>query len=253
MAFRHNRHWLMLALTLRWKGKKNRLTTDFFKTDSKYSPLGVEQHSKGDKVLFGEARVVHEQAGPEGSCTQGDLKTLSWGYKFYLSDNRHMNYMSALHLFKTGLVWKCYYHSDVVPVWAAARRRPLWRVAAWRRWRREETVRRCSWRGEWSSSPAGAASAAPPQSPAVWGSEWGEGISVLNLVWVSECAVHRGWAMCCTHSDLSLQHGHNLPHHADEVFVFVCVVGEPDSFTDGQDFFADIAKRDEKQTLNQIF
>lgn len=53
------------------------MTTNFIKADSKYSPLDVEQHSQGDKVLFGEARVVYEQAGPEGSCTQGDRKHLA--------------------------------------------------------------------------------------------------------------------------------------------------------------------------------
>jgi len=50
----------------------------------------------------------------------------------------------------------------------------------------------------------------------------------------------------CTHPDLSLQHSDNLPHHSNQVLIFVRVVCEPDSFTYGQDFFTDIAEENLK-------
>lgn len=46
------------------------------KRKEKNVPLDVEQHSEGDKVLFGEACVIDQQAGPERSCAKEGTQTL---------------------------------------------------------------------------------------------------------------------------------------------------------------------------------
>lgn len=58
------------AVTKRVRAQeRNCLTTNLFKCTVNNLPLGIEQHREGDKVLLGEACVVNQQAGPEGSCT----------------------------------------------------------------------------------------------------------------------------------------------------------------------------------------
>lgn len=61
--------------------------------------------------------------------------------------------------------------------------------------------------------------------------------------------------ICRTHSDLALQHRHNLAHHSNQVFIFVCVVSEPNSFTYGQDFLTDITEdnRTKNFKINKTF
>lgn len=214
------------------------------------APLDVEQHSEGDEVLLGETCVVDQQTGPERSCTKEDDRHFD-----NLSKQLYMNNASLKKKKNTASCRYCsrHYRSGVAPAWAAAWRRPAWRVAAWWGQSWATTARICSQRGERSSSPAGAAKAAPPRSPAAWGSEEGGGGGdgqlgkiLKNLSGWACGTAPTGWEIYWTHSDLSPQHRHNLPHHADQVFVFVRVVGEPDGLTDGQDFFTHVAKREKK-------
>lgn len=51
----------------------------------------------------------------------------------------------------------------------------------------------------------------------------------------------------CTYPDLAPQHRHDFSHHPNQVLIFIGVVCEPNSLTDGQDFFTNVASKEKKK------